>query len=57
MFNYAKSVLKVVSFDPSLFKKEYGKMVNWLSPEEGINLLLWCNETFEIDLLLKSGIL
>lgn len=57
MYNYAKSILKAVSFDPSLFGKELGKLSKWMSPEEATNLVSWCKENFDIELLMKAGIL
>ena len=57
MYNYAKSILKAVSFDSYLFEKELRKLSKWMSPEEATNLVGWCKENFDIELLMKVGIL
>ena len=57
MFNYAKNILTAVSFDNDLFRKEFIKMSAWVSPEEATNLLVWCKETFNVDFLMKAGLM
>jgi hypothetical protein len=57
MYKYAKSILTAVSFDNDLFKKEFNKLSEWLSPEEAKNLLHWCIDTFDYELLTKTGLL
>lgn len=44
MLDYCKLILKCVSFDKKLFKKEYRKALRWLSPLEVISLKLWLRE-------------
>lgn len=41
MFEYTKTVLKKVSFNSELFKKELEKAVNRLLPFEVKELILW----------------
>jgi hypothetical protein len=57
MLNYSKKILEAVSFDNELFKKEYSKLTDWLSQEEGQTLLTWCLDTFDYDLLMQAGLL
>ena len=44
MFEYTKTVLKKVSFNTELFKKELEKAVNRLLPYEVKELFLWLRE-------------
>lgn len=44
MFEYTKTVLKKVSFDTELFKKELEKAVNRLLPFEIKELYIWLQE-------------
>jgi DNA replication protein DnaD len=44
MFEYTKTVLRKVSFNNELFKKELEKAVNRLLPYEIKELLLWLKE-------------
>lgn len=46
MLHLSKSVLKKVSFDRLLFKKELQKAKQWLKREEQILLRAWCLATF-----------
>lgn len=39
---YSQSVLQKVHFDRSLFRKELGKLLQWLSHSERLQLLRWC---------------
>jgi hypothetical protein len=43
MFDYTKTVLKKVSFDPSLFCKELQKALQRLLPHEIEELKIWIN--------------
>jgi len=44
MLDYSKLILKSVSFDRKLFKKEYRKSLHWLSPLEVISLKIWIRQ-------------
>lgn len=57
MLNYSKKILSAVSFDNDLFKKEFIKLSDWLPQEEAQNLLSWCVDTFDYELLIKAGLL
>ncbi len=46
MFELSKKVLKQVSFDKMLFKKELTKAVNRIKPNEKMLLKMWCLTTF-----------
>lgn len=46
MLNYSKTVLKAVSFDRRLFKKEYRKALRWLSIDEAKELKYWLRREF-----------
>lgn len=41
MLDYCKTILKAVSFNQKLFKKEYRKALLWLSPDECRELKYW----------------
>lgn len=41
MLEYMKVILRKVSFDRSLFRKEYRKSLNWLSKNEVNELKSW----------------
>ncbi len=41
MLDYCKKVLRCVSFDKRLFKKEYRKSITWLTPIEVKLLKQW----------------
>ena len=43
MFDYTKTILKKVSFDPSLFCKELQKALQRLLPHEIEELKIWIN--------------
>jgi hypothetical protein len=45
MLAYCKQILGIVSFNRTLFKKEYKKSVKWLSPTEVAELKLWIRKT------------
>jgi hypothetical protein len=49
MLEYTKMILKKVSFDLLLFKKELKKAFRWLAPEELLLLKRWCLNTFGED--------
>ena len=42
--NYYKQILKKVSFDVTLFKKELDKAFNYLTPNEQQALRRWVND-------------
>jgi hypothetical protein len=44
MLDYSKLILKSVSFDSKLFKKEYRKSLQWLSPLEVVSLKIWLRQ-------------
>jgi hypothetical protein len=46
MLEHQKMVLKGISFDKTLFKKELIKSLSWLSKEEQTKLLTWVKENF-----------
>lgn len=46
MLEFSQHILKSVSFDKSLFKKELKKMVIWAKPDEALLLKAWCIATF-----------
>ena len=46
MLKFSKSVLKKVSFDKTLFKKELKKSISWINKKELTVLKVWCLATF-----------
>ena len=46
MFEMSKKILKSVSFDQKLFRKEFGKAMKWLKPKEKTLLYIWCLSNF-----------
>ena len=46
MLEFSKKVLKNVSFDKKLFKKELHKNVGWLNKKDIILLKIWALTTF-----------
>ena len=42
--NYCKQILRKVSFDVTLFKKELEKACNYLTPNEQQALRMWVND-------------
>ena len=46
MFELSKRILEKVSFDKNLFRKELGKAIKWVKPDEKIVLKVWCLATF-----------
>lgn len=46
MLEFSKHILKSVSFDKMLFKKELKKMLIWAKPDEALLLKAWCIATF-----------
>jgi hypothetical protein len=46
MFELSKRILEKVSFDKTLFRKELGKAVKWIKPDEKTVLKGWCLATF-----------
>ena len=47
MYEMCKHILRKVSFDPALFRKELAKSVSWLKPKEKTSLKKWCLKTFD----------
>lgn len=41
MLDYCKKILRCVSFDRRLFKKEFRKSISWLNPVEIKQLKQW----------------
>jgi hypothetical protein len=48
MLQFCKTVLKKVSFDKQLFKKELYKSLGFIEKKEWIILKIWCLSTFSI---------
>lgn len=46
MFELSKTILKKVSFDRTLFRKELIKALRWVNPEERLLLKIWCLTVF-----------
>lgn len=46
MFELSKRILEKVSFDKILFRKELGKAIRWVKPNEKTLLKVWCLATF-----------
>lgn len=46
MLELSKTILKKISFDRQLFKKELGKAKNWVKPNEALILKVWCLAQF-----------
>ena len=46
MLELSKQVLKRVSFDKNLFRKELSKSIRWVKPDEKLVLKVWCLTTF-----------
>ena len=55
--NYTKSILKKVSFDPYLFKKELKKAYYLLSPQDKLDLEKWVKDFIQNKQALRSVIL
>ena len=55
--NYCKQILKKVSFDVTLFKKELEKAFNHLTPSEQRALRRWVKDFVSDRIELKSEIL
>jgi hypothetical protein len=51
MLDYCKKILRCVSFDRNLFKKEFRKSITWLSPREVKLLKQWIRSN---NILAKS---
>jgi len=52
MLNYCKLILEKVSFDKTLFKKEYYKALTYLNSNERIELRVWLNSNSSMKTLL-----
>ncbi len=46
MLDFSKKILKKVSFDKTLFKKELSKSIQWLSKKEIVALKVWALTSF-----------
>ncbi|MEC7646096.1 MAG: hypothetical protein VX689_01275 [Bacteroidota bacterium] len=46
MLDFSKKILKKVSFDKTLFKKELAKSIRWLSKKEIVALKIWALTSF-----------
>lgn len=46
MLEFSKKILKNVSFDKNLFKKELQKSIQWINKKELILLKIWALSTF-----------
>ena len=46
MLEFSKKILRKVSFDKNLFKKELRKTAMWLNREDMIKLKIWALATF-----------
>lgn len=53
-FYYCLSILKKVSFDPALFRKELSKAYDFLNPEERSVLSMWVVKYTQKHKKLKS---
>jgi len=43
---YAKVILPKVSFSKDLFRKELNKCINWVGPDQKMELYQWCFREF-----------
>lgn len=46
MLDFSKKILKKVSFDQTLFKKELEKSIRWLNNKEIVTLKIWALTSF-----------
>lgn len=46
MLEFSKRILRKVSFDKKLFKKELSKSIRWLTQKEILTLKIWTLTTF-----------
>ena len=46
MLEFSKKILRKVSFDKKLFRKELSKSIKWLSKKEVLTLKIWALTTF-----------
>jgi hypothetical protein len=46
MLDFSKKILRKVSFDKNLFRKELRKSTMWLNKKEVITLKIWALTTF-----------
>ena len=46
MLEFTKKILKKVSFDKILFRKELAKSMRWLNRQEVLTLKIWALTTF-----------
>ena len=55
MLEFSKNILRKVSFDKILFKKELVKNIKWLEKKEVTILKFWCLASFnEYENLIKE---
>ncbi|MFW5755851.1 MAG: hypothetical protein ACOCWD_04945 [Tangfeifania sp.] len=47
MLDYAKIILPKVSFSKQLFRKELAKCIDWVEPDELLELRDWCYQNFK----------
>lgn len=47
MLDYAKIILPKVSFSKQLFRKELAKCIDWVEPDELLELRNWCYKNFK----------
>jgi len=47
MLDYAKIILPKVSFSKQLFRKELTKCIDWVEPDELLELRDWCYKNFK----------
>ena len=50
-YEFYQTVLRKVSFDKALFRKEYVKALSDLSASDKIKLMWWCNKEFHPSVL------
>tara|TARA_Y100000746_G_C15085942_1_gene278089 strand:- start:180 stop:365 length:186 start_codon:yes stop_codon:yes gene_type:complete len=46
MLEFSKKILRKVSFDKNLFRKELSKSISWLTKKEILTLKIWTLTTF-----------
>ena len=46
MLEFSKKILRQVSFDKNLFRKELSKSISWLTKKEILTLKIWTLTTF-----------
>lgn len=51
---FYKTVLRKVSFDKTLFRKEYIKALAYLNATDKVKLMWWCNQEFSSSVLIPE---